>query len=69
MSRNLAPYTHKIVGVDISQGMVDYYNQRVHNQGIPQDEMRAVCVQLIGDGTDLDGQTFDIIVVSDPPNR
>jgi len=64
ISRNLAPYTKKIVGVDISQGMVDYYNQRVYNQGISQDEMKAFCVQLTGADTDLDGQKFDIIVVS-----
>jgi cyclopropane fatty-acyl-phospholipid synthase-like methyltransferase len=64
MSRNLAPYTKKIIGVDISQGMVDYYNQRVYNQGIPEDQMRALCVHLTGADTDLDGQKFDVIVVS-----
>jgi SAM-dependent methyltransferase len=64
MSRLLAPYTHEIIGVDISQGMVDYYNQRVHNQGIPPQEIRAVCAELTGSDTDLDGKKFDIIVVS-----
>ena len=64
MSRLLAPYTHEIIGVDISQGMVDYYNQRVHNQGIPPQEMRAVCAELTGTDADLDGKKFDIIVVS-----
>jgi cyclopropane fatty-acyl-phospholipid synthase-like methyltransferase len=64
MSRNLAPYTKKIIGVDISQGMVDYYNQRVYNQGIPEDQMRALCVRLTGADTDLEGQKFDVIVVS-----
>lgn len=63
MSRLLAPYTHEIIGVDISQGMVDYYNQRVHNQGISPEEMRAFCVELTGTDTDLDGKKFDIIVV------
>jgi 2-polyprenyl-3-methyl-5-hydroxy-6-metoxy-1,4-benzoquinol methylase len=65
MSRNLAPYTKKIIGIDISKGMVDYYNQRVYNQGIPQDQMQALCVQLTGADTDLDGQKFDVIVVSE----
>lgn len=64
MSRNLASYTKKIIGVDISQGMVDYYNQRVYNQGISQDQMQALCLHLTGAETDLDGQKFDIIVVS-----
>lgn len=62
MSRNLAPYTRQIVGIDISQGMVDYYNQRVFNQGIPSDQMRAICV---GDEErELGDQKFDVIVVS-----
>ena len=69
MSRHLAPYTHKIVGVDISQEMVDYYNQRVFNQGIPPDQMRALCIQLTGADTDLDGQKFDVIVVRTPTSH
>lgn len=64
MSRLLAPHVHEIIGVDISQGMVDYYNQRVFNQGIPPEEMRAVCAELTGADTDLDGKKFDIIVCS-----
>ncbi|KAG8848720.1 hypothetical protein FRC20_002500 [Serendipita sp. 405] len=63
MSRKLAPYVNRIVGVDISQGMVDYYNQRVYNQGIPEEEMHAVCIpELKGDDSDLDGQKFDLII-------
>ncbi|KIM29132.1 hypothetical protein M408DRAFT_329134, partial [Serendipita vermifera MAFF 305830] len=62
MSRHLAPYTRQIIGADITQGMVDYYNQRVYNQGIPPDQMRAIC--LTGTDSDLDGQKFDLIVCS-----
>ncbi|KAH7874442.1 S-adenosyl-L-methionine-dependent methyltransferase [Lentinula edodes] len=43
-SRVLAPYVKSIVGVDISQEMVDRYNKRVENQGIPREEMRAICI-------------------------
>ncbi|GAW08786.1 S-adenosyl-L-methionine-dependent methyltransferase [Lentinula edodes] len=43
-SRVLAPYVKSIVGVDISQEMVDRYNKRVENQGIPHEEMRAICI-------------------------
>ncbi|KAJ4470923.1 hexaprenyldihydroxybenzoate methyltransferase [Lentinula aciculospora] len=43
-SRFLAPYVKSIIGVDISQEMVDRYNKRVENQGISQEEMRAICV-------------------------
>jgi hypothetical protein len=49
--------------------MVDYYNQRVYNQGIPQDQMQALCLHLTGADTDLDGQKFDVIVVSEYPRR
>lgn len=61
-SRELCPYVKSVVGVDISQGMVDRYNLRVANQGIPPEEMKAVKVELKGDGTELDGAKFDIII-------
>ncbi|KAJ3756676.1 S-adenosyl-L-methionine-dependent methyltransferase [Lentinula raphanica] len=43
-SRVLAPYAKTIIGIDISQEMVDRYNTRVTNQGIEPEEMRAICV-------------------------
>lgn len=52
-----------IVGVDISQGMVDQYNKIVSDHGIPLEEMRAVCVPP---DEPLQGLTFDVIVVSHP---
>jgi 2-polyprenyl-3-methyl-5-hydroxy-6-metoxy-1,4-benzoquinol methylase len=63
ISRELAPHTKSIVGVDISQGMVDQFNTRVENQGIPSEEMKAVCVELKGQEGELDGAKFDVIVV------
>ncbi|KAI5984005.1 hypothetical protein EDD15DRAFT_2312577 [Pisolithus albus] len=40
ISRELAPHAKSIVGVDISQNMVDMYNLSVHNQGkISPDEL------------------------------
>jgi len=64
ISRELAPYAKTIVGVDITQALVDNYNQRVANQGISPDEMRAVCTELKGKEGELDGLKFDVIVVS-----
>ncbi|KAL5524727.1 hypothetical protein ACEPAF_9872 [Sanghuangporus sanghuang] len=64
VSRELAPHTNQIVGVDISQGMVDQYNQRVSNQSISPEEMRAICVDLKGAESELDGQKFDVVVCS-----
>jgi SAM-dependent methyltransferase len=63
ISRQLAPHAKSIIGVDISQGMVDQYNLRVWNQGIPAEEMRAVCVELKGVQGELDDLKFDAIVV------
>lgn len=64
VSRCLAPYTKKIVGVDISQGMVNQYNLRVSNQGIPPEEMQAVRIELKGEEGELDSIKFDVIVCS-----
>ncbi|KAF8638784.1 hypothetical protein AX17_001843 [Amanita inopinata Kibby_2008] len=62
ISRQLAPHAKAIVGVDISQGMVDQYNLRVSNQGIGAEEMRAICAELEGREGELDGMRFDVIV-------
>lgn len=63
ISRELAPHAKSIVGVDISQNMVDMYNLSVHNQGISPDEMRAVCISAIKEDEEhLKGTTFDVIV-------
>ena len=47
--------------------MVDQFNKRVENQGIPPEEMQAVCVELKGEPGELDDERFDVIVVSCPP--
>lgn len=66
ISQSLATYVKKIVGVDISDGMVDYYNTRVANQGIDPDEMKAVCVELKGSRApdELEGVKFDVVLCS-----
>ncbi|KAF8894799.1 S-adenosyl-L-methionine-dependent methyltransferase [Infundibulicybe gibba] len=51
VSRQLAPYTKSIIGVDISQRM-----------GVSPDEMRAVCAELRGEDHELGGAKFDVIV-------
>ncbi|CEL54548.1 putative methyltransferase C1347,09 OS=Schizosaccharomyces pombe (strain 972 / ATCC 24843) GN=SPBC1347.09 PE=3 SV=1 [Rhizoctonia solani AG-1 IB] len=66
LSQGLAPYTKTLIGVDISPKSVDYYNERVANQGIPPEEMRAICTELVERGTSdadpFDGIEFDVIV-------
>ncbi|KAF8626380.1 hypothetical protein AX15_005030 [Amanita polypyramis BW_CC] len=62
VSRELAPYARRILGVDISAAMVDRYNLRVHNQGIAPEEIHAVCTELEGREGELKGDKFDVIV-------
>lgn len=62
ISKKLAAHAKCIVGVDISQSMVDQYNQSVLNQGIPPEEMRAVCCDLTAAPNQLDGMKFDVVV-------
>ncbi|KAG8733931.1 hypothetical protein FRC11_014875 [Ceratobasidium sp. 423] len=66
VSQGLAPHTKTLIGVDISPKSVDYYNERVANQGIPPEEMRAICVELVergaGDADPFGGVEFDVIV-------
>ncbi|KAJ7494432.1 S-adenosyl-L-methionine-dependent methyltransferase [Mycena galericulata] len=64
ISRGLAPYCKSIVAVDISQAMVDHFAEKIHNQGIPPEEMRVVCADLKGEESELDGEKFDVIVCS-----
>ncbi|KIJ63336.1 hypothetical protein HYDPIDRAFT_92644 [Hydnomerulius pinastri MD-312] len=63
ISKHLAYSAKSVVGVDISQSMVDQYNRSVNNQGLSPDEMRAVCVgELRENEEQLNGMTFDVIV-------
>ncbi|KAJ3784060.1 hexaprenyldihydroxybenzoate methyltransferase [Lentinula aff. detonsa] len=60
-SRVLASHVKTIIGVDISQEMVDRYNKRVANQGISEEEMRAVCIpeELLSD-TSVDQEEHNL---------
>ena len=52
-----------IIIVSFTQSQVKQYNLRVENQGIPPEEMRAVCAELKGTAEELDGLKFDVVVV------
>ncbi|CAE6514580.1 unnamed protein product [Rhizoctonia solani] len=66
VSQGLAPHTKTLIGVDISSKSVEYFNGRVANQGIPPDEMKAICTELVERGTrdtdPFEGIVFDVIV-------
>jgi len=64
VSKELVPHVKSILGVDISQGMVDQYNKRVRDEGIPFEKMHAVRCELEGKEGELEGSKFDVIFVS-----
>jgi len=61
ISQELCPYVKSIVGIDMAQGMVDEYNKKVWQQGIDENEMKAICLEL-KEGDQLNGRKFDLIV-------
>ncbi|KAJ1300222.1 hypothetical protein OPQ81_005053 [Rhizoctonia solani] len=68
ISQKLAPHSKRIIGVDISSKSVELYNEHVAKQGVPREEMKAICVDLTERGNTrndpLDGVEFDVIVCS-----
>ncbi|CAG8743563.1 11798_t:CDS:2, partial [Cetraspora pellucida] len=49
--------------VDSSQNMVNEYNKKVWQQGIDQEEMHAICLELKeSEGNQLNGRKFDLVV-------
>jgi len=67
VSKQIIPYAKTILGVDVSQGMVDLYNETGDKEGFSG--MKAVCVELKGEGGELDDRKFDVIIVSIAPSR
>lgn len=64
ISQGLASHSKQIIGIDISQGMVDVFNTRVYNQGLAPEDMKAICAELKEYDPALNGQKFDVITVS-----
>jgi len=59
VSKQIIPHAKSILGVDISQGMVDVYNDTGSKEGTGN--MKAVRVELKGEDGELDGQKFDVV--------
>ena len=66
MSKQIIPYAKSILGVDVSQGMIDLYNETGEKEGFSG--MKAVCADLKGEDGELDGRKFDVIIVSIAPS-
>ncbi|PUU74816.1 S-adenosyl-L-methionine-dependent methyltransferase [Tuber borchii] len=67
ISRIIAPYTKQIIGMDISEKMAEKFNEKVKNQGTPEEEMRAIVADLCADRldpslSDPEYYNFDVIV-------
>ena len=62
VSQQIIPHAKSILGVDVSQGMVDLYNETGKKEGF--EGMKAVLAHLKGEEGELDGQKFDVILVS-----
>ncbi|KAM0753975.1 S-adenosyl-L-methionine-dependent methyltransferase [Meredithblackwellia eburnea MCA 4105] len=63
VSQRLAPHCKRIVGVDLSQAMVDHFNQLVADHGIEKEEMVAIQRdELKDDENELDGELFDVVL-------
>ena len=67
VSQQIIPYAKSILGVDVSQGMVDLYNETGEKEGFSG--MKAVRAELKGEDGELDGQKFDVIIVSIAPSE
>ena len=63
VSGNLAPYVRSILGVDISQGVVDLFNKRFADKDADQNRFRAIRAELKGDDGELDNEKFHVIIV------
>ncbi|KAF0548843.1 S-adenosyl-L-methionine-dependent methyltransferase [Gigaspora margarita] len=63
VSQDLCTHVKSILGVDLSQNMVNEYNKKVWQQGIDKEEMQAICLELKeSEGDQLNGRKFDLIV-------
>jgi len=62
VSGNLAPYAKSILGVDISQGVVDLFNKRFADKNVDQERFRAIRAELKGEDGELDNEKFDVII-------
>ena len=67
VSKQIIPHAKSILGVDVSQGMVDLYNETGQKGGF--EGMRAVRADLKGEDGELDGQKFDVVIVSTTPSE
>lgn len=63
ITKELLPHVKAVLGVDISEGVVDVYNRRYTEQGLSSDIAHAITKEITGAEGELDGRKFDVITV------
>ena len=63
LAAQLAPVAKETIGVDIGQGMIDFFNEKAEKLGLASGKMRGYCQELKLDGEELDGRRFDLVIV------
>ncbi|KAK7043648.1 hypothetical protein VNI00_008259 [Paramarasmius palmivorus] len=64
VSNVLVPHSKYLVGVDISEGMINQFTKRFDSQGLSSDKVKGVAIELKGEPGELDGAKFDVITCS-----
>ena len=62
MDKDMIGSVKRILGIDISQGMVDAYNKRAGELGLTN-KMSAKAFKLKGEEGELGNEKFDIVIV------
>ena len=63
MAIELAPFVKKVVGVDVSQGMLDVFTERAVAAGIAAGKISTVRAELTDAPSKLGGERFDVVLV------
>ncbi|KAF9009517.1 S-adenosyl-L-methionine-dependent methyltransferase [Cyathus striatus] len=61
VSKEMALYAKSIIGVDISRGVVDVWNEKFTKEGFSAENFYATQIELKGEESELDGKKFDVI--------
>ncbi|KAG8911749.1 hypothetical protein FRC02_006432 [Tulasnella sp. 418] len=64
VSINLVPYVKEVIGVDISEAMVEKYNEKASLNEVSAKKMKAVLLDISKDKEGLGGKKFDAIICS-----
>ena len=67
ISKELVPHVKTVLGVDISQGVVDMFSKRFTQQGLAPEAIHAIREELNGAEDELEGRKFDVIKLYIPP--